>query len=303
MRAHTSALLAAMALAAAACSSDSPTGITSDQSAVQQAYLDADPGYFDENPGGSAVLASPLLTPSGTLFASPGDAYVAPEHWGRHREQTRPSRDRVVVIEGDTARVAVAVRFNGVFLVDTTFDGVANPAAKPMHETLRHNAVFVRDSTARRGWRLVGMSIGEIVNTNPDQRTVTITSMAVQVNGTPVGEVTDPSHIYPVDGGVPQLHLGDSVVVTAAVTNTTGTGLVPPTQVFLHVRHCRADRDDWVRIPMQDNGDGTWTVGWTVRSPGIARMAVDAIDSETLQTQTGDNYRANIWAFPYRAVL
>ena len=36
--------------------------------------------------------------------------------------------------------------------------------------------------------------------------------------------------------------------------------------------------------------------------PGIARMAVDAIDSEALQTQSGDNYRANIWAFPYRAM-
>jgi hypothetical protein len=53
---------------------------------------------------------------------------------------------------------------------------------------------------------------------------------------------------------------------------------------------------------MRNNGDGTWTVGWKVRRPGIARMAVDAIDSEALQTQSGDNYRANIWAFPYRAM-
>ena len=33
---------------------------------------------------------------------------------------------------------------------------------------------------------------------------------------------------------------------------------------------------------------------------GIGRLAVDALDSESLQTQSGDNYRANIWAVPYR---
>jgi hypothetical protein len=186
--------------------------------------------------------------------------------------------------------------------VDTTFDGVPNPGAKRMHETLRHHAVFVKDDTAPRGWRLIGMSIGNIVDTDPAKRTVEITSMAVEVNGVSVGEVTDPNQVYPVEGGVPQLHMGDSVVVTVAVDNTTGTDLVPPTQLFLHLRHCRADRDDWFRIPMHDNGDGTWSLGWTVRRPGIARMAVDAIDSEALQTQSGDNYRANIWAFPYRAL-
>jgi len=301
MRIHTTALLAAAAMTVTACS-DTPSGLSSDETAVQQAYLDVDAGYFDENPGGDAVLAGAALTPTSSLFSAPGDPYVAPEHWGRRRGQTRPSRDRVVVIDGDTAKVAVSVRFNGVFLVDTTFDNLPNPGAKPMHETLRHRAVFVKDAAAPRGWRLVGMSIGNVVDTDPTRRTVEITSMAVQVNGTPVGTVTDPNHVYPVDGGVPELHVGDSVVVKVAVSNTTGTDLAPPTQVFLHVRHCRADRDDWLRIPMRNNGDGTWTVGWKVRRPGIARMAVDAIDSEALQTQSGDNYRANIWAFPYRAM-
>lgn len=301
MRFPITALLAATALAAGACS-DAPTGTSSEETAVQQAYLDVDAGYFDEDPGGDDVLASPLLSPASTLFASPGDAYITPERWGRRRAAERPSRDRVVVIEGDTAKVAVAVRFRGVFLVDTTFDGVVNPGAKPMHETLRHHAVFVRDDAAPRGWRLVAMSIGNIVDTDPARRTVEIASLTVSVNGVDVGTVTDPNQLFRVQGGVPELHVGDSVVVTAAVRNVTGTDLVPPTQVFLHVRHHRADQDRWGRIQMQPNEDGTWSVGWTVRRPGIARMAVDAIDSEALQTQSGDNYRANIWAFPYRAV-
>lgn len=302
MRVSTTALLAAAALGAAACSSDSPSGVSSDEIAVQQAFAAVDAGYFDENPGGDSLADDASFAPTSPISLAPGDPFIRPAFWGRRRFQSRPTRDRVIVVDGDTARVAVAVRFGGVFVVDTTHDSIPNPGRKPMHETLRHRAVFVRDSTAPRGWRLVGMSIGDIVNTEPAERTVRITSLAVSVNGMPVGEVTDPARIYPVDAGVPQLHLGDSVSVTVAVENTTGTDLVPPTQLFLHVRHCRADRDDWVRIPMHDNGDGTWSIGWTVRRPGIARMAVDAIDSETLQTQSGDNYRANIWAFPYRAV-
>ncbi len=301
MRFHTTALLAAAALAATACT-DAPTGTSSEEAAVEQAYLDVDAGYFDENPGGDELLESPLLTSSSDLFSAPGDPYVAPEHWGRRRADERPSRDRVVVIEGDTAKVFVAVRFRGLFLVDTTFDGIVNPGAKRMHETLRHHAVFVKDEDAPRGWRLIAMTLGNVVDSDPAQRTVEIASMTVAVNGTDVGTVTDPNQLFRVQGGVPELHVGDSVVVTVGVRNTTGTNLVPPTQVFLHIRHHRANTDFWGRIQMRPRDDGTWSIGWTVRRPGIARMAVDAIDSEALQTQSGDNYRANIWAFPYRAV-
>lgn len=301
MRLSATALLAAAAITATACS-DTPTEPTTAESAVEQAYFDADSGYFDENPGGDDLELSPALTSASTLFTAPGDAYIAPERWGRRRAQEHPRREYRVVIEGDTAKLAVAIQFRGVLRVDTTFDGIANPGAKRMDETLRHRAVFVKDRTAARGWRLIGLSLGNIEATDPVDRTVVITSLSVEVNGAPIGTVTDPDQIFRLDGGVPRLHLGDSVVVTAAVDNTTGTDLAPPTQVFLHVRHHRGNTDAWARIPMQDNGDGTWTIGWTVRRTGIARMAVDALDSETLQTQSGDNYRANIWAFPYRAI-
>ena len=302
MRTLPTALLAAAVLSASACGTDAPSGIASDQAAVEQAYLDVDAGYFDENPGGDDLLPSPALTNSGAVFSAPGDPYTAPEHWGRRRAADRPGRDRVIVIEGDTARVFVAVRFRGRFLVDTTHDGIPNPSAKRMHETLRHRAVFVKDDSAPRGWRLIAMSIGDVVDTDPARRTVELTSLVVEVNGVQVAEVTGPEQLFRVEGGVPQFRVGDSVVVTATARNATGTDLVPPTQLFLHVRHHRPDSDLWGRFEMRDNGDGSWTIGWTVRRPGIARMAVDAIDSEALQTQAGDNYRANIWAFPYRAV-
>jgi hypothetical protein len=301
MRVSSTVLVAAVALAATACS-DSPTEISTEESTVLQAYADVDPGYLDEDPGGDLLEISPTLSSTGSVFAAPGDPYIAPERWGRRRAPDRPSHERRVIIEGDTAKVAVAVHFRGVFRVDTTFDGVANPGAKRMHETLQQRAVFVKDPDARRGWRLIGLSIGNVVDTDPARRTVEITGLAVDVNGVRIGEVTDPAQIFRVAGGVPELRMGDSVVVTARVRNATGTNLVPPTQVFLHVRHHRANTDTWGRILMHLNDDGGWTLGWRVRRPGIARMAVDAIDSEALQTQSGDNYRANIWAFPYRAI-
>ena len=301
MRVSSTALAAAVALAAIGCS-DSPSEVSTEEAAVLQAYADVDPGYLDEDPGGEGLELSPALTATGTVFAAPGDPYVAPERWGRRRAHERPSRDRRVVVEGDTARVAVAVHFRGVLLVDSTHDGVANPGAKRMHETLQQRAVFVKDTEARRGWRLIGISLGNVVDTDPARRTVEVASVAVEVNGQQLGEVTDPGQIFRVGNGIPELRVGDSVVVTAQVRNATGTDLVPPTQVFLHLRHHRANTDAWGRILMHLNDDGSWTMGWRVRRAGIARMAVDAIDSEALQTQSGDNYRANIWAFPYRAI-
>jgi hypothetical protein len=299
MRAHFPLLLAAVAFGAAACSDDS-SGVSGDEAAVLQEYDASDAGYFEEDPGGDGALENAMPVAASAVFPAPGDPFVAPEHWGRRRFAQRPSRDRVVVIQGDTAFVRHAVRFDGRFLVDSTHDGLLNPGAKPLRETMRHRAVFVRDDTRPHGWRLVGMSLGHFFATDPDHRTVRITAVTVNVNGTDVAVITDPDHLYRLEDGLPHVSVGDSITVTVAVSNTTGTALVPPTQVFLHVRHSRAESDSWRRLPMADNGNGTWTAGWTARRTGIGRLAVDALDSESLQTQAGDDYRANLWAVPYR---
>lgn len=82
MRIHSTAFLAALALTATACSDDAPTGVSGDEAAVQQAYLDVDAGYFDENPGGDDFPEGAALTSSPGLYSAPGDPYVAPEHGG-----------------------------------------------------------------------------------------------------------------------------------------------------------------------------------------------------------------------------
>jgi hypothetical protein len=90
------------------------------------------------------------------------------------------------------------------------------------------------------------------------------------------------------------------VKVVAAVTNTTGSGFTPASFVFLHVRHADRLGTSWRRIPMTDNGDGTYQRTWIARRTGIDRFVVDALDSATLLLGTGDNYRTNEMGIPYR---
>jgi len=84
------------------------------------------------------------------------------------------------------------------------------------------------------------------------------------------------------------------------VTNTTGGGFTPPSFVFLHVRHADARGTSWRRVPMVDNGDGTYQRSWIARRTGVDRFVVDALDAATLLLGTADNYRANEVGIPYR---
>jgi len=99
---------------------------------------------------------------------------------------------------------------------------------------------------------------------------------------------------------VPVFHVGDSVKVVAAVTNTTGGSYFPPTFVYLHVRHVDPTALVWRRIRMQDNGDGTYTRTWVARTTGRDRFAVDALDAATIELGSADNYRANVVGIPFR---
>jgi len=50
------------------------------------------------------------------------------------------------------------VTFQGVFLVDTSADGLFNPTAKPLADRMTQRAVLVRDRSESRGWRAVELS-------------------------------------------------------------------------------------------------------------------------------------------------
>ena len=289
----------ALALGTAGCGTDE-TSLNNDEQAVLQSLNENVPAWTEESPGVDGAVADVAGPPAADgLVLAPGDTFHPPAFWGRFRRMHSPGRERVVVIEGDTARVNLTVAFNGVFVVDSTMDGVRNPGSKPLHETARQRALFVRDTMAPRGWRLVGLSVRRFQNSAPGERTVNITSIAVKKNNDAPAVLDDPE-AFLSPATLTSLSVGDTLAVVVHATNTTGTDLVPPTQLFIHVRHFNAGNDLWARFPMRREDDGTYRAKWAVRRPGAAIVAVDALDSETLTTQTGDDYRSDLWAVPVR---
>jgi hypothetical protein len=260
-----------------------------------------DAGWFAEDFGidGATLDAAAGLSLSPS---DPLDTVAAVRRWGRRRG--RPvEREITINVADDTARVTAVISFDGTFLLDRTDDGLANPTAKPLREQAVHYAVLVRraepDSAGRR-WRLAQLSPWEWRMTDEARRTVHVTGVEVLVNGESKIVVDDPAELFDVDGRIPRLQVGDVVRVVATVDNTTGHGNEPATFVFLHVYHASPAGRGWIRLPMEPDEQGRYLREWTVRFTGRERIAVDAIDSQTFNTGSEDDYRANIWGIPYR---
>jgi hypothetical protein len=285
---------ALIGLVAAACGEG--TAPASDQAEVLAAEAEQLGTMVDTEFGvpGAAATAAPTSGGSGLLAALTATGDTAPTFWGRLRVVPggpRPTYHRDVTIHGDTARVEHDVTFEGLFF---------NPTAKPLADRMTQRAVLVRDRSQRRGWRAVQLSPQDWTVVDASRQTVTVTDIKIYRNDTLLMEVTDPSALFDVANRIPRFHVEDTVKVVAAVTNTTGSGLTPASFVFLHVRHADRLGTSWRRIPMADNGDGTYERTWIARRSGIDRFVVDALDSATLLLGTADNYRTNEVGIPYR---
>jgi hypothetical protein len=295
-------LAAALIGLAAACGEG--TAPVSEQAEVLAAEADQLGAMVDTEFGVPGAAATAAATANGTLAdltATAGDP--APTFWGRLRlvpGGPRPTYHRDVTIQGDTARVEHDVTFEGLLLVDTTADGLFNPTAKPLADRMAQRAALVRDRSQRRGWRAVALSPQNWTVVDASRQTVTVSDVKIYRNDTLLIEVTDPSALFDVANRIPRFHVDDTVRVVAAVTNTTGSGLTPASFVFLHVRHADRLGTSWRRIPMGDNGDGTYERTWVARRSGIDRFVVDALDSATLFLGTADNYRTNEVGIPYQ---
>lgn len=303
------AVAGAAALIVAACS-DGPTALgnaTPEDREAVVAELEAS-GWFTEAFGMSGTAENVNLAASFDLSLSTvaaQDTVPLIRRWGR-RHGEPVSRVITVEVVGDTARARMVVTFEGQFVLDRTPDDGEPPTQKPLEEQAVQRAVLVRRSAddtvdvARRPWRLVALSPREWRMTDEARRTVRISRVVVRVNGEVRLEAEDPAELFRVDNRIPRLEVGDSVSVLAEVDNTTGTGNEPPTFVFLHVYHHGPNARGWVRIPMRERDDGAFVRHWIVRFAGRERMVVDALDSQTFNTDSEDDYRANGWGIPYR---
>jgi len=293
-------LLAAAALAGVvglACSEG--VAPSTDQTEVLAAEREQLGGMVDSAFGteGAAPTAAPLLA---AAVAAPD---TAPSFWGRIRVVPGgplPVFHRDVTIVSDTATVEHDITFTGVFLVDTSADGIFNPTAKPLHDRMTQHAVLVRDPALRHGWRVVELSPQDWTVVDPAKQTVAVQEIKVSRNDTLLIDVTDRAALYDVDQHIPRFHVGDTIQVWARVANTTNSGFTPATFVFLHVHHWDPMVTSWRRVEMQDNGDGTYQRTWIAGRTGRDRFVVDALDAATLLLGSGDNYRTNEVGIPYR---
>jgi hypothetical protein len=305
---HTIELtLAAALIGLAAVACNDGTAPASDQAQVLTAEAEQLGAMVDTEFGVAGAAATSASTePAASSPASAGTASgadTAPTFWGRLRVVPggpRPIYHRDVTIQGDTAKVEHDITFNGIFLVDTSADDVFNPTSKPLADRMTQQAVLVRDGSRPHGWRVVELSPQDWTVVDPSRQTVAVTDVKVYRNDTLLVEVTDPSALSDVTNRIPRFHVGDTVKVVAAVTNTTGSGFTPGSFVFLHVRHATRLSTAWRRVPMVDNGNGTWQRTWIASQTGIDRFIVDALDSATLLLGTADNYRTNEVGIPYR---
>jgi hypothetical protein len=310
MKRYLSTLVAASVVALSACSDAlDPGNATEDDRAEIVAILDESGWFADEFGEDGAVPDFSLGLGTGFDF---GLALVAEAQaevplvrlWGRrHREPvSRERRINVNDTEG-VADVVWIVTFRGLFMLDRSADDVVNPTSKPMlHQAVQH-ARFVRRETADengRRWRMVGVSAREWRMTDPEKRTVDVTRVEVSVNGESQLVIENPLAILDLDTRLPRLQVGDTVRVTARVENTTGHDNTPQQFVFLHLFHANTDRRGWIRVQMRLTDAGQYVRQWIVRHAGRERIVVDAIDSQTFNTDSEDDYRANLIGIPYR---
>jgi hypothetical protein len=285
---------------------------------------------FTDDEGAAWGEATTATATTSSSLASPADSGVGdatrPVFWARiRRPADSPPVRTVEFLEppaDNKALVKINVKFDGLFLVDRTDDGIRNPGRKPLRDELTRYALFRKvwfhpmgvDTDSVFVWRLVAISPTEFRMTDPAKQTVGIESVRFTGPNTDL-EITDPAVLLRLRGDanrLPVFHGGEEVKVEAKVTNTD-TGFDPPTFVYLHVPTsssiCPGPLERR-RIRLRDNGtngdvtagDGIFTAIWTVRDAGVHHAAIDVINSRTLQNETDDDYNSTTWGIPYVAI-
>jgi hypothetical protein len=236
-----------------------------------------------------------------TTQKSKGNNIIGAPLWVRVIADTGNHLDINVKVTGDSAYVEWTLDKEGLFVIlglqevagdsgklDTV--GIWPPCSKSLSETSKMYGIYKRTgsrSSAHRGWRLV--KISGVAGSSNVTHTVAIDSIRIQCGTYPDTILTDPSGCLFNQENALNFAPTESIIVTV-YANT------PNAEAYLHLW------PEWlVRIPMKNNGDGTFTNAekWCIPWAPMTRFAwFDLISKNTIHdTEYGYDYDG--WLYPY----
>lgn len=254
-------------------------------------------GFFDATViQGSGSYGGAYGTSSEARAFAAEEEVTLPVAWGRKWDDV--SKTYTITVDGDTATAVVKVSNEGTLYVDRSDDGVKNPGTRSFSTKMSRTATLSKDSDGK--WKIESISVGVAGLADSSAQTVNVASVTVDSSLT----ISDPNSEIDVDD-ILEATPGEEIVVEATVSNSTSSGLSPAIFVFLHFG------PGYHRTQMTDDGtgadrvagDGVYTASFTVpdgADEGRAHLAVDAIDSQTLQSESGPEYNWSVWLIGYR---
>ncbi|MFA5032014.1 MAG: hypothetical protein WC614_03240 [bacterium] len=218
--------------------------------------------------------------------------------WIRAVADTGNHLDINVSVTGDSAYVEWTLEKEGLFIIlgqqeitgDSGLDTVGFLGGKPLSETSKMYGIYKRmglRSSANRGWRLV--KISGVAGSSNVTHTVAIDSIRIQCGTYPDTILTNPSgYLFNQENA---LNFAPTESITVTIYANTSNA-----EAYLHLW------PEWlVRIPMKNNGDGTFTNAekWGIPLVPMTRFAwFDLISSNTIHdTEYGYDYDG--WLYPY----
>ncbi len=227
-----------------------------------------------------------------------------PEFW--YRQLINESSAEIIItgeVSTGICTVSVTRKISAELIIDTVWDGEFIPGSKPINVT-RYTKFIVEkheNESSHGGWRIISATASEHMLTS-DEQEVFITSMRLYKDDELIWECTDPTAFYNVESELPVLLEGDFIRMEATVDHLNPV-YDPEFFVIAH-----GPLSGHSRHIMYDNGlygdetaeDGVFTYEWYVEYTGFhQRIAVDAIDTDTFEDQTEEDYDSSAWGIHF----
>jgi hypothetical protein len=237
-----------------------------------------------------------------------GKQVEAPEGW--FREKTGEGALEVTFWNDPSSGVCtltVQRTLQGRLNIDVVHDGEWDPGSKPIDGVRTRHMLVERTGDAsdpHGGWTLRAISVGEhgLAQGASVPQEVFVAAMRVYIDGELVWQTDDPTELYDVQTGLPEVEEGDLIRVEAEMLHENPIE-DPPFFAFVH-GPCPV----WQRHPLSDAGlygdrvagDGVYSYEWYGEEVSHRSfVAVDVIDADTMEDQIEDDYDSAAWGIHF----